>query len=99
MRWIIEPIEEFFHRVHDARIRCFVSRKRPDGLLKFLPLHDVETPSHRLGFQKGLTASEYIVLRQKAYEVEAKLTRRRFDAKGNVRHAARDIGGDGGGRE
>lgn len=95
-RRAVEPLEKFFHRVHDAGIGRLVSRQCRDGLLKFQTLHDVENPPHRLGFQKGLPAGEDIVLRQQAYEVEAELASRGFDAEGDIGHAARDVSGDSG---
>src|SRR5580698_11481238 len=60
-RRVVEPVEKFFHRVHDAGIGCLVSRECGDGRLKFEALHDVENPPHRLSFQKSLAASEDIV--------------------------------------
>src|SRR5580698_11346890 len=86
-RRVVEPVEKFFHRVHDAGIGCLVSRECGDGRLKFEALHDVENPPHRLSFQKSLAASEDIVLREQAYEVEAELPGCGLDAEGDIGHA------------
>src|ERR1700761_6730919 len=75
----------------DAGVGRLVTWQRGNGLLKFKTLHDIENPSHRLGFQESLPAGKDIVLGQQTNEVETELPRRGFDAEGDIGHSAGDI--------
>ena len=58
--------------------------------------HDLQDALHRPGIEEGTLADEEIILGEDADEIEAEVAGGRLDAKTRIRHAARDIGRDGG---
>src|SRR4029079_11862275 len=88
--------QALLHRADRAGAGRDVAGQAPNTMLAIAALHDVGDAPHRFGFEKRAATDEEIILGQQPDEIEPELPGGGLDAKTHIRHAAGDIGGDGG---